>query len=57
MEANVTRDRKLLVAMKRHETDDTFFDRDEDYRRETEEALREMGHDAMPSEEEYENER
>jgi hypothetical protein len=42
MEANVTRDRKLLVAMKRHEMDDTFFDRDEDARMEAQEVLAEM---------------
>ena len=52
----MTRDRKALIAMKRQEVDDTFFDRDEDYRMETEEALREMGHDAMPREDEYERE-
>jgi hypothetical protein len=42
MEASMTRDRKLLVAMKRHETDDTFFDRDEDARMEAQEVLAEM---------------
>ena len=39
---DMTRDRKALIAMKRQEVDDTFFDRDEDARMEAQEVLAEM---------------
>jgi len=39
----VTRIRQLLIEQKRQrEPDDTFFDRDEDYRMEAQEVLAEM---------------
>lgn len=38
----MTRDRKALIAMKRQEIDDTFFDRDQDALDEASEVLAEM---------------
>jgi hypothetical protein len=51
----MTRDRKLLVAMKRQETDDTFWHDDAELQEADSDTLREFGHDAMTSEEEYED--
>jgi hypothetical protein len=53
----MTRDRKLLVAMKRHEMDDTFWHDDAELQEADTDTLRELDARMLPSEEEYENER
>jgi hypothetical protein len=52
MEASMTRDRKLLVAMKRHETDDTFWHDDAELQEADTDTLRELAFDEFEAEDE-----
>ncbi len=52
----MTRDRKLLIEQKRQrEPDATFYESDADLQEADSETLREFGHDAMPREDDYED--